>query len=984
MRLVFDEFVLDSQAYRLLRAGREVSVEPRIFELLRYLTEHSGRLVTKRELLAEVWSAQALSDGVLSNAVAKLRRALGQQVGSEYPIETLHGRGYRFCATVQVDATPEPGASAPRGSSIPVSDPFVGREGVLVLLSTRLEGIHDDSEKLVILSGEAGVGKTRTARQLAKQARDRGFSVWSGVAHDGGGAPPFWPWAQVLRAGRHERSAEEWQRCLPERAWALAQLTPELLPPGDRPAADPLAARFQLFAEITEVLGAAASARPLVVVLDDLQWADTGTLELIAFATRTLRDAPVLFVATLRTGDAARAGEGAALELLGRLAATVPLSGLSPEEVERLALAVCRDHVDIEPRQLAALHRRTQGNALFVRETLDLVVRRGDWSFVDDALPAAEQPPAIQQVIRRRVAALPAGSRSVLEAAAVQGSTFDAGVLAESLDAPVTDVLDALDPVVRLGMLEVKPTAPSTFSFAHDLTKDSLYEQLSLRDRGRLHGRLAQALSQRTVAGRPEHLGEIARHHLRAVPFDADATIAACRRAASAAIEASGFETAARLLEDGIERIQNETCDTSARVRLSIELGEARFYSGDIAGAWEAFSAAAAVARAAGDARLLAQVAPRLADCLELATGEPALVRRVVDQALADLPAEEPALRAIVLSQQAEIALELDAAARERLLTEADRLAEASGSPEAILEAAHSRAILRDPTRCTANAEAARRFLELSDRHGSTTASMRYRSLRRFGACLTLYLSAWTTGDLTGAEEAFQQCAGIARTSSVRAARFATELMRAGRALARGDIQTLGQIVSEATPDTGSPTGALEATAWAAYRVALVEVAAAPVPSPGLDADVIIGIASALTRHDPHVAIALAAFHVRVGQHDRARQLLDQIPEARFARMPVQFGDLGALCSLAEACELLGDRGRALPLYETLLPHAPLNAIGPVFESRGCVAHYLGILARQLGHDADARGHFEHAIAVNERLQMPLQRAKSERALGPG
>jgi DNA-binding winged helix-turn-helix (wHTH) protein len=995
----FQGFVVDADACRLLCNGEEVALEPRAFDLLLYLVKHRDRVVSKQELLEQVWGARILSEGVLSNTVAKLRRALGQSPAQDQPIETVHKRGYRFRAELHdaAVASTAPVHRWPREATD--ADPFVGREAVLQALVQRLDQGYRGSENLVVLCGEAGIGKTRTTRELSSRARQRGVSVWVGATYEGGGAPPYWPWIQILRAAHEEVSDALWQAFMPPGAWAIAQLVPELQLQAPATAlVEPQLARFQLFEEVTRFLKRACVDRPLLLIIDDLHWADLGTIELFGSVARALQEQPVMLLATLRTGEPpSHHDERSPMELLGRVATPISLQGLSAQEVSELTVAVTGKKT-IDPALVRALHHRTQGNALFVRQALDLIALRGDWSFVEEALPPMDLPPAIRHVIRRRLAALAEGTRGALEAAAVVGNTFETPVLATVLEVTAERVLEDLEPAVQMGVIQQKGGQPDVFTFAHVLAKDSLYEELGMRKRGELHGRIAHALSQRYGGARSRYLGEIAGHYLQALPFDLERTIDACRSAAAAAQEASGFEAAAQLLERAIVRLDAEGGKATTRFRLLLELGEDHFYAGAIASAWQAFRAAADTVGPSGPIELLAEVAPRLVDCLELGVGDARRARAVVEQALAGLADDATAPRASLLAQRAELALELGIDQRFALLDQAAALAERSGAAEAILEVAHSRAILRDPTRLRQNAEAAAHFLDLAERYPDAAAGMRYRSLRRFGAHLTRYLSALTACDILGGEAALQQCQHIADASHVRAARFAVDLMQAGRALAHGrlsdvegiidslsrragDEESLFDVVKGASHRAGDEQARFETAAWASIAMSLLRARGNLDVLSGLrfDEDLITDLAA--SRHGLYLAIGSAELYALTGRLERARAILAQIPQSALARMPAQYGDLGALCSLVEICRAEDDLEGAEQLYDQLSPYAALNAVYPTFEYRGSVAHFLGILAHMLGRRSEATAHFQQALEINGKLIMPLQVALSEREL---
>jgi hypothetical protein len=546
------------------------------------------------------------------------------------------------------------------------------------------------------------------------------------------------------------------------------------------------------------------------------------------------------------------------------------------------------------------------------------------------------------------------------------GNVFEASILAAVQDLPLEQVLDDLEPALRIGLIEASQASPDGFAFVHVLAKDSLYEELGSRRRGELHGRAARALAERHGHTRSRRLGEIAEHYLAAIPFDVARASDACRAAAAAAQEASGFEAAAHLLGRAIAKIDAEGGDAITRCRLLLELGEDEFYAGRVDGAWSAFRDAADVIGSDGPVELLAELAPRLVDCLELGVGDHGLARSAVERCLAGLPEQAAGLRASMLAQRAELAVELPTAERFALLDQARALAELSGAPAAILEVSHSRAILRDPTRLAENAEAAERFLALADQHPEAAAGMRYRSLRRFGARLTQYLCALTACDRPGADIAFELCSQIAEASHVQAARFAVDLMHAGRTLAGGQLAELEHILRSRRPE-----GAVEALAWSSYVLALFKARGDLEALSGVHLDGNSRAHDAAARHGPYLAIGSAELYALTGRHDRARAALARIPENVLMRMPAEYGDLGALCSLAEIYRAQRELARAEQLVERLRPHAEHNAVYATFEYRGSVAFFVANLERMLGREAEARAHFEQAVIVNRKLGLP-------------
>ena len=667
MRWAFGEFEIDQEGQRLLRAGREVPLEPKAFDMLCYLAAQAGRVISKDELLTRVWHAQVLSDGALSNAMAKLRKALGQGTRSGRPIETLHGRGYRFHGEVQ----------SLRAGTPTQRDPFVGRASVMQALSASLELASQSRGQLVLITGEPGIGKSRVLEELTAIAAARGFRCISGAAYPDGAAPVYWPWVEILRAA-HTLAPAAFRRHVPKDAWALSQLVPELL--GTcvdmaSPVRDAHALRFRLFDELTRFFTAAAAETPCVIAIEDLHWADAGSIELLAHSARGLLAQPVLLVATLQEHAAmSDKTHSSALSRLSRVATRVALEGLSRDAVAALLTELGGKHAPADDCA-ELLHERTQGNPLFIRQLVQLFVQRGQ-RLERQLLMAAELPPAIRDVAEQRLAGLPAESRQLLAAASVLGPQFDAALLAQLTAADTTHVLALLQPALHFGLLRRSPPTPHRIAFAHALWRDSLYESLPLVERGRLHARATALLAAQASGADVRRLAEIAHHSLHALPSELDACIAHCQRAADAAREASSFESAAELQRRALDKLAAEGGSPRLRAELLAQLGLNLFCAGDLSGGFENLAESARLAQAIAAPDLLAQAASRLTNWIMLG-GDAEQVRTFASAALASLtPGQDDELRAVLLARLAELSVDQPRQERAELYRQAETLSE--------------------------------------------------------------------------------------------------------------------------------------------------------------------------------------------------------------------------------------------------------------------------------------------------------------------
>ena len=318
---------------------------------------------------------------------------------------------------------------------------------------------------MVVVTGEPGIGKTRLVAEAATGHEARWATCWQGD-----GAPAFWPWRQLLA------------------------VTPGLFAASDEPDA-----RFALFDAVADALASAAATRaPLVLVIDDLQWADTSSIRLLQFLARDRRCRDLVVIATVRKRELEADGAlHAAIGDLGSLARHVHLDGLDDEEVETLARALAGENVTLPPAAL--LQRRSGGNPLFVNELVGMLSRSRDSSGV---------PTGVWAVVGRRLDELSTDAVEVLSVAAVIGSEFDVVVLERAAGAASSDVARALDEAVAVELLRRDRTRPR-FAFVHVLVQEVLYERLGLATRNTLHEQVATVLE---VSG--GRVSEIAHHRL--------------------------------------------------------------------------------------------------------------------------------------------------------------------------------------------------------------------------------------------------------------------------------------------------------------------------------------------------------------------------------------------------------------------------------------------------------------------------------------
>ena len=461
------------------------------------------------------------------------------------------------------------GSQAQRMPTSPRHIPFVGRVQEMAELKVALDDALVGRGGLVMLAGEPGIGKTRLTEELMAIAKDRGALVAPGACYEGGSVPPYWPWTQAIRSLLIE-PPEATLTALEARAAVIAEIVPEIREtlPNQQPApeADPAMARFRLFESVTSFLNKVAAAQPLLLVLDDLHWADRSTLDLLEFVARDISLHPMLLVGGYRDMELAR--RHPLTDSLAELARVrgfqrILLRGLESTDVGRLVESAGK--LTPSPALVEEIHSRTEGNPFFVTEvTRDLAREAAERGEDFDALKF-RIPEGVRQSIGTRLNRLSEECNRVLRTAAVIGREFDFSVLAMTTDdLPESDLLDAVEEALAAGAIREAFRAGERYEFTHALIQETLADELSATRRTRLHARIVDALEQSHEKGGEERISELAFHAAEAelvvgAEKVAHYALMAGDRAFSAyawAEAARHFETAYGVAQGGVEDAQ--------------------------------------------------------------------------------------------------------------------------------------------------------------------------------------------------------------------------------------------------------------------------------------------------------------------------------------------------------------------------------------------------------------------------------------------
>ncbi|MCP3987193.1 MAG: AAA family ATPase, partial [bacterium] len=497
----------------------------------------------------------ARSISTVPQYAASVRRALGGDTPQQAVIQTVRGRGYRFVAEVTESDSPSPSAfRSPRDArrSEGISKPrFVGRHELMSTLRAALEESLSGETRVVMLEGDPGIGKTRVVEELCREAAESGVMVLTGRCHEGEGAPAFWPWIQTAR---------DWTRLnegkpIPDEIEAEAAFFATLAPPKGAQVAKPAAqavgaeARFRVFDRAARGLRAFAKQAPLVLVLEDMHWADPASLEFLSFVGAELHHDPVFILGTYR--DKELHGTPELFQTLADLTRQptfrrLSIRGLELDYVAELLAQIVGS--DVAPALAESVAALTEGNPFFVVEIARILGAEASGLESGDMAEGSEihLPASISDTIGHRLGRLGAGTRKLLSVASVIGREFGITLLSEAAGTEPEQIFEPLEEASAIGIIEPAQSSPDAYRFAHALIRETLYQGILGPNRARLHRAIAEALERHHSESAAPPLTALAHHWYQAVATGAvDKAAEYCERAGLPALSGHGFEEAA-------------------------------------------------------------------------------------------------------------------------------------------------------------------------------------------------------------------------------------------------------------------------------------------------------------------------------------------------------------------------------------------------------------------------------------------------------
>ncbi len=839
---------------------------------------------------------------------------------------------------------------------------FVGREKEMDELRAGLEDALSGRGRLLMLVGEPGIGKTRTSEELATYGRLRNLQVLWGRCYEGEGAPAYWPWVQAIRSYVQDCDPAALLSEMGPGAADIAQVVSEVRErlPGlpAPPALEPEQARFRLFDSITTFLKNAAKGQPLILVLDDLHWADKPSLLMLQFLARELRGARLMVLGTYRDVELKR--QHPLAQTLGELnreglSQRILLRGLSERDVARFieitsGIAPPESLVD-------AVYKETEGNPFFVNEIVRLLVADGRLERPDDVKSwSVTIPQGVREVVGRRLDHLSDDCNRVLTIGSVIGREFGLRVLEHVADVSGDRLLEALEEAMAARVITEVPRSADHYSFSHALIRETLYEELSTTRRVRLHRQIGEVLEGIDPEG---HLPQLAYHFSEAAPGgDVDKAVDYARRAAERALAQYAYEEAVADYERALQALELKSPpDETQQCGLLIALGDAQLRAGDSEMGQETFLRAADLARKLNSPELLAQAA--------LGMGRVFLVGNLdersaslLEEALAALSEQDSALRARVTANLAYVTY-FTAPREQRLVMthEAVEMARRIGDKSVLaftLNARHQSLweLENIEERLEVAAEALRLAQEAGDRDAEASARFYF---------IFNYLEG---GDIPALYTAIAEFSRLAEELRQPGRLWSAALLRATQALLEGrfqDAETLAQ-QALAAGQRGEAQNAVQMYSVQMFTLRR-EQGRLPEWEPAMKG--FVGQYPLV----PAWRTGLAYLYSELGREAEAREQFEVIAAGDFAALPYDANwPIGAaLC--AQVCAFLGDADRAAVLYERMLPHATrwIN-VGSAAATIGCFSRYLGLLATTVGRWEDAERHFQYAAEVHAKM----------------
>jgi DNA-binding CsgD family transcriptional regulator len=835
---------------------------------------------------------------------------------------------------------------------------LVGRTRELTQFQSAFERMLAGQRETLLIYGEPGIGKTCCAEAFAQLAEDQGSLVLWGRCYEDAGAPPYWPWIQILREFIASSSPSELQGTIGAQREDIAAIVPELgngsANEDSRAIGDaPDHVRFRTFDAICQLLINAARQVPLIIILDNIHWADSTSMALLAFLSHEVFRSRILLVCTYRESELSN--RGPLPETLGELQRAgnldrLSLAGLDRTEIQTIATQILQDQV-VEAI-IDAIYEQTDGNPLFVIEIVKVL--QEEYRTTGAGPFAVRIPDGVRATISHRLKKLSQEEHGFLVSASVLGRSFSLQELAAFCKIGIDRVVANLEPLQRTGIIEALSSSPNAFRFTHVLIRETVYDAIPYQERMRLHAMAGDVLIATHEGTRLDLLAPVANHYCKALPAgDVDKAIDYSFFAAEAAMKVGAYEDVLLHLDQLMAALEPLQLGADPRIRKMIPLkAQALCQVGDTVRATAVITDAFDRIDSACDASWIADVATRLV----IVTSESPQLKALplLQTALQLLPREDSKERARALAALAYARRSVDEGSLiPGLVSQSLAMARRIGNPTLLCD-------------CLGLAIQAQRgnptTLDERLKYGYELVETSSKALNTSSGFEGYY---WQTQNLLEAGNIEQFEYLLDRMAGQKAAtwgllRYRTAAFRIILRLLRGqfggveeDIESLLQIGMR-TSRPGDAEGVYGAQMFALNR----DLGRLPSLKP------LVCRFRDLPGTRKWVPGMMLAF-TEIGMLQDARLEFEKLASDNFSKISNDDMRLTCLVYCAETCCALGDADRAATLYQLLIPYEGSLASHPTAVCHGATDLYLAMLAAAMDKPELAQFHFNAALEKN-------------------
>ena len=953
------------------------------------VAERAARVLVERHpfresghaILMEAYARQGNVAEAL-RAFDRLRTFLMDELGTapSAAVVALHERLLRH-GTLE-DQKPEPTPrEAPIPSSVETAPPaalaaadgaaFLGRDEELARLLVPWREAAGGERRLAIVMGEPGVGKTRLAARVAQEVREDGGLALYGRAEEDA-VIPFQPFVEALRQ-YGDRVGWDVPADNPGSVGELARLIPELRRQADSPPTQsypPELERYQLFEAVADVLASASQPKPLLLILDDLHWADKPTLLLLRHLARHSGPARILTLVTLRDVDLDR--DHPLVTVLADLRRDGPIVRVGLEGLDESAtaqLVAARLGRPTAPGFVRAVSEQTEGNPFFIEEALRSL---SETEFEDSGEGPSERtlervgiPEGVAEVLFRRLRRLPDGALECLTLGSVIGRDFDLRLIEDLRDSGAPPAIDAVEFAVAAGLVVESSERLDRFSFRHALVRETIYRQLTASRRARLHKAVGETLEQVASGAGPDAVpyGQIAHHfHLAGDLVEPEKVTMHAVRAGERAAQALAYEEAVDHYKRAVDASARAGATGSAvHCDLLLALGRVQWQAGED-GARETFLAAATCNRSEITPQQLALAALGLGQRYFEANVVDETYRQLLEESLGALPDEHAALRARMLARLAENLHFSGEVTRSMALSEeAVAIARGLGDRDTLVAALKGRHV------ALLHADYAEQRLALIDE--MLTLVSGHREISTEGHHWRLY-DLFEIGGLDEARWAQAQLEALAFELGQPLFRHLALGWRGVWAELEGRPEEAEQLAHESL-EFGERAHASDARSVFTAKLLMLR----------RDQGRLAELLPATEDLARGPILAWRAAHgwalLEAGEKESGRRVYERLIARGLGALPRDHLWLTTMSKLAEAAALIADVPRAGEIHELLLPYADRNVQVVFATCWGPVERQLALLAATVGRSEAAWGHLNRALELSRAMGAPLLAART-------